>query len=68
MGAEDFVDWLAEKFSRRGRPGERAWKRLETVAALAERMKGEALTEARWKKIPAKRTIRTGTSAPPPAY
>jgi REP element-mobilizing transposase RayT len=51
IGAEDFCDWLAEKLSRRGRPGERASERAETDAALAQRMVSEALAAVRWREI-----------------
>ena len=51
IGAEDFCDRLADKLSRRGRPGERASERRETDAALAERMVVEALAAVRWREI-----------------
>lgn len=51
IGAEDFRDWLADKLSRRGREGERASERSETVAALAERMVTEALKAVCWREI-----------------
>lgn len=74
IGAEDFCDRLADKLSRRGRPGERASERVETDTALAERMVVEALAAVRWREIdlalqakghPVKveiaRQLRTGT-------
>ena len=51
IGAEDFRDWLADKLSRRGRPGERARERSETDESLAERIVVECLSEFGWREI-----------------
>lgn len=51
LGADDFGDWLADKLSRRGRPGERASERSQTDAALAERLVGQALASLPWREI-----------------
>ena len=51
IGAEDFRDWLADKLSRRGRPGEQARERSETDAALAERIVLDALAATRWREV-----------------
>ena len=56
LGGDDFVDWLADKLARRGRPGERARERRETDAALAERLVRKGLQEAKWDETELKRT------------
>ncbi|MDQ2947623.1 MAG: transposase [Acidobacteriota bacterium] len=50
IGAEDFIDWLADKLARPGRKGERARERAETDAARAEAMVQEGLRKIRWRE------------------
>lgn len=51
IGAEDFLDWLADTLSRCGRKDERAKERNETDSALAQRLIAEMLFESGWREL-----------------
>lgn len=58
MGAEDFVDRLADKLARGDRPGVRAGERREIDQAMAERLIRAELTEAAWQPADLKRRAK----------
>jgi hypothetical protein len=58
MGAEDFVDRLADKLARGDQPGVRAGERREIDQVMAERLIRAELTEAAWQPADLKRRAK----------